>query len=288
LALGIAVPLLFALAVVAQEKSKENKPLASIKLEIHEDIPYAQVRVNDSEPLWFVVDSGASACVIDKAQCKALDIPTEGQREGTGAGAGTVTFHFVKDARYTVAKESFKADQSYAIDLSGVSTPKDRKLAGLLGYDFFQRYIVVLNYDKSVMELYDPKKFDYRGAGEAMTLAFKKKIPYVKGKIKIPGQKAAEREWLVDTGSGDALNDDLLAESTGEKNKVTGGRGLGKEFEITQATADRVDLGRFSFEKVAGVSGGMKIGGGLLRNFTVVLDYSGERMILEPNRHYRK
>ena len=105
----------------------------------------------------------------------------------------------------------------------------------------------------------------------------------MRGKILVPGQGLAEREWLVDTGSGDALNDDLLAATTGEKKQLTGGRGLGKEFQVTQASADRVELGRFRFRNVSGVTGGMKIGGGLLRCFTVLFDYPAKQMILEPN-----
>jgi hypothetical protein len=30
----------------------------------------------------------------------------------------------------------------------------------------------------------------------------------------------------------------------------------------------------------------MKVGGGLLKYFTVVFDYPSQRMILEPNRRY--
>ena len=93
---------------------------------------------------------------------------------------------------------------------------------------------------------------------------------------------------MVDTGSGDALNDELLATSTAEKKEVTGGRGLGKEFQVIQATAERVELGRFRFRNLRGSTGGMKIGGGLLRQFTVIFDYPAKQMILEPNGHYRQ
>lgn len=271
---------------VGQGMDEENKPLASVPLELHEDIPFLRVQINDSQPLWFNVDSGAGACVIDKATAKALKIPSEGELQGTGAGAGTFAYAMAKDVRLTTGPLSFKVDQLRVIDLSGVPTPKDRKLAGLFGYDFFQQYIVALDYDKSVMSVYDPKTFIYRGKGEALPLTFKKKVPFISGKIQVPGKAVVQHEWLVDSGSADALNDELLAESKGEKKRLTGGRGLGKEFEILQATADRVELGRFQFPNVIGFSGGMKVGGGLLKYFTVVFDYPSQRMILEPNRRY--
>lgn len=263
---------------------KPTSPLLTVPLQIIDDTPYLQVRVNDSPSRWFILDSGASACVVDKAYCKELSIPLKGRRKGSGAGAGTVDFFFVESVRFTVAGVTTKTDQAYAIDLSGISTPKDKQLHGLLGYDFFQRYIVSIDYGKSVMDLYDPKSFVYGGPGESLPLTFKKKVPWVKGTIRVPGHAPmAEREWLVDTGSSDPLNDELLAKSTGPKKQLTGGRGLGKEFQIWQTTADEVQLGKLHFPKVVGYSGGMKIGGGLLRQFIVIFDYPGKRMILESN-----
>ncbi len=266
----------------------EINAIETMKLEILDDSPFIHVRVKNSDPLWFNVDSGASACVIDEAICKRLGIPMEGQYEGTGAGAGTYNVSFLTGVRYTLAGVSFTTPQSYAIDLSGVSTQQGRKLDGLLGFDFFQQYVVLFDYEQSIMALYDPKTYDYRGPGESQNIEMKRKVPYVKGKIWVSGQTMAEREWLVDTGSSDTLNDELLAETTNEKKLVTGGRGLGKEFEVWLAAADRVEIGKYHFVNVAGVSGGMKIGGGLLRYFTVIFDYSRNRMILETNSRYYK
>jgi hypothetical protein len=265
-----------------------NAPIASVPVEFHDDIPFLQVRINDSGPFWFNVDSGAGACVIDKAAAARLNIRSEGELQGTGAGAGTFPYSLATNVRLTLGELSFTPEKVRVIDLSGVPAPKDRQLIGLFGYDFFQRYIVALDYEKSVMRVYDPKNFVYRGPGAALRLSFRKNVPWVRGKIYVPGQTPAEHEWLVDSGSADALNDELLAASTGEKKKLTGGHGLGKEFEILQAKAERVELGPFYFSDVVGFSGGMKIGGGLLRYFTVIFDYPSQRMILEPNHRYRE
>jgi hypothetical protein len=265
-----------------------NMPIASVPLELHDDIPFLEVRINDAGPFWFNVDSGAGACVIDKSVASRLKIRSEGELQGTGAGAGTFPYSVAANVHFTTGQLSFTAEKTRVIDLSGVPTPKDRKLGGLFGYDFLQRYVVALDYEKSVMTVYDPRSFVYRGPGAALPITFRKNVPFVRGKIQVPGQSPAEHEWLVDTGSADALNDEVIAASTGERNKLTGGRGLGKQFEILQAKADQVELGPFHFRDVLGFSGGMKIGGGLLKHFTVIFDYSSERMILQPNQRYRE
>jgi hypothetical protein len=274
----------------AGETPGQRPPLVSIPLTVHDSIPYLKVRVNGSEPLLFVLDSGASSCVIDRARCKALGITPEGKGQIHGAGEGAVDIAYAKDVRYTVGDYTFRADRSYVIeDLAGASTPAEWKEAGLLGYQFFRDHVVAIDYEQSRLTVYKPGDFEYRGTGEVLPFVLKRNIPFVKGKIRIPGHAlTADREWLVDTGSGDTLNDDLFAASTGQKTELMGGNGLGKQFKVWQSTAERVELGRLHFSDVAGVSGGMKVGGGLLRNFTAVFDYPGKRLILEPNRRYQR
>jgi len=288
MSLRFLLPLVAGLNAYAIEQAPPNVPIASVPLEFREDIPFLQVKINDAGPFWFNVDNGAGACVIDKAAAAKLSIHSEGELRGTGAGAGTFPYSLAKDVRFNVGEISFTPEKVRVIDLSGVPTPEDRKVIGLLGYDFLQRYIVSLDYEKSLMTIYDPKSFIYRGPGTALHVSFRKNVPWVRGKILVAGRTTSERDWLIDTGSADSLNDELLAASTGEKKKLTGGHGLGKEFEILEAKADRVELGPFHFSDVIGFSGGMKIGGGLLRYFTVIFDYRSERMILEPNSRYHQ
>jgi hypothetical protein len=262
---------------------QRGSPVLVVPLRILDDSPYLKVQINESAPLWFILDSGASACVLDKSYCEKVGIPFKGKRQGTGAGAGSVDFFFIENIRFAISGLTMKFDQAYGIDLAGAGTPKEVKLVGILGYDFFRRWIVVIDYPHASLTLYDPKTFTYDGKGESLPLVFKKKTPFVKGSIQVPGHSPkSDREWLVDTGSSDTLNDDLLAATTGPKKRLMGGHGLGQEFPIWQATADEIRLGQLRFSSVVGYSGGMKIGGGLLRQFKVIFDYPGSRMILEP------
>src|SRR5262249_11855681 len=140
-------------------EGKANAPLASVGLSIHDDIPYLPVRINGSEPLWFIIDSGASGCVIDLAKAKELGIPMEGKAKGTGAGAGTYDITFARDVTFTVGSLKTKVEKVQVIDLSGVSSPRGKKLVGLLGYEYFERCIVAFDYEKAVLSLHDPKAF---------------------------------------------------------------------------------------------------------------------------------
>jgi hypothetical protein len=182
-----------------EEPARKGHAVLTAPLRLIDDTPYLQVRVNDSAPLWFNLDSGASACVLDKAYCEKVGIPFKGKRQGTGAGAGTVDFFYIEDIRLNVSGLTMKVDQAYGIDLSAAGTPRDVKLMGLLGYDFFRRWIVSIDYPRSLLTLYDPKTFTYGGSGECLPLTFKKKTPYVRGTIHVSGQapRAIANGWSI-------------------------------------------------------------------------------------------
>ena len=281
----IAIHLTGLYSCTAQNRIDKNKQalLTVFPIELHDNIPYMQVSVANSKPVWFIVDCGASLSVVDKTFVDSLKLRKVGSIQGTGAGSGTYEINYLYNVNYQNGKLNFVSDSSYCIDLSKVKSPPNRKLLGLLGYDFFNKYVVSFDYDKKLMKLYDAKKYKYSGNGETIPIVFKKQVPYIKANIWIPGVAAAfDRDWLVDTGSGDTFNDDLLKESTGEKKQLGGGNGLGNSFQVWQAKSDSLQIGSFKFKNMFGVSGGMKIGGGVLKYFRTIFVYQENKMILEP------
>lgn len=83
-------------------------------------------------------------------------------------------------------------------------------------------YVVEIDYEAAVLTLRDPKTFHYAGGGEAIPFALVKNTPRVRAKIAVGGRPAEERLLLVDSGSEDALDDDLLAQSP-QRLEVIGG-----------------------------------------------------------------
>jgi len=291
---ALSICLISLLSIWAQKPAETRataaagQSLTTIPFELYGNLIYLKVNVNGSKPLWFDLDSGASGCVIDQRLAKQLRIKTEGKAAGTGAGKGTYDIIFAKNVTYDISGIKLKVENSYVIDLSSNITIMGRPLDGIIGYDFFARYVVLIDYDAGVLRLYDPQTFNYSGSGEIVPLTLKKKTPYITGKLKVAGREAADREFLIDTGSADAVDDDLIAESTAPKLEIIAGVGLGQEFRSTLGGIEWLQLGKLSVEKAFGVSGGRALlGGEVLRRFTVILDYSRGRMILEPNRYYK-
>ncbi len=261
--------------------------LAIIPFELSDNLPNLQVRVNGSAPLRFILDSGASVWVIDQSQAKTLGLKTEEQRKITGAGAGSVDVTYTKNVSFGLTGIETSVPNVALIDLSSLQASLGRKVDGIIGYDFFDRYVVEIDYDANIVRLFEPKTYNYSGNGEIIPITIKKKHAYVTAKMKLAGRESVAREYLVDSGSSDAVNDDLIAQSSAPKVEVVGGVGLGQEFKVILSRVERLQLGSIVFENTNGASGGQKIGGELLHRFTVIFDYSRQRMILEPNRHFR-
>ena len=277
---------LFLLALTSSvcAQSQPRLPL-SIPFKFENNQVYLRVAINHSEPRLFVLDSGASGCVIDTAVARRLGIATEGERQGTGAGKGTVKIMFAKDVNYSVGGINLTVPQSYVIDLSGQPALIGRELAGILGSDFFMQYVVEVDYEAQVMTLYDPASFKAAASATAIPVTITRKTPYIKVGITVAGGERVERVVQIDSGSGDAVDDDTLAQSP-QKLEIVGGTGLGQEFRTVLARAQKVDIGPFVLEQPTGATGGVQlIGTEVLRRFLVVFDYNHSRIFLTPNSH---
>jgi Aspartyl protease/PDZ domain len=277
---------LLSLLACAGAESQPRLPL-SIPFNFENNQIYLRVAINHSEPRWFVLDSGASGCVIDTGVARRLGIVTEGQREGTGAGKGTVKIMFAKDVNYSLGGVRFAVPQSYVIDLSGQPAMIGRELAGILGGDFFLQYVVEVDYEAQVMTLYDPASFTPGTGAAAVPVTITKKTPYIKIGITVAARERVERVVQIDSGSGDAVDDDTLAQSP-QKLEIVGGTGLAQEFRTVLARAQKVEIGPFVLEQPTGATGGVAlIGTEVLRRFLVAFDYNHSQVFLTPNSHFR-
>lgn len=268
-----------------------NQSLAAIPFELYFNEIYVQVRVNNSEPLWFVVDSGAGGWIVDRAHATRLGLHLEQDTaQGTGAGSGTYGVSYVKDVTFSLLDFNIPVPLIGVIDLSAHKSQIGRELEGLIGFDFFEKFIVEIDYESRVIRLFDPKTYHYSGVGESIPITVDQEArnPFLTAEITVQGAAPQLRKLLIDTGSNDALDDSFVAQSTGPKIEIVGGVGLGKEFKINVGRVSRLMLGAVSFDDVdAGAGGVALVGGEILRRFTVIFDFAHSRMILEPNQHIK-
>src|ERR1043165_2630284 len=98
----LSVTFSFANTLYGQQISSPNFRFASgqsalkIPFELNNDLIFIRTRVNDSPPLWFLLDTGAEISVIKQSLAQSLGLQFEGKGQ-TEASGGSVEFLNVKN-----------------------------------------------------------------------------------------------------------------------------------------------------------------------------------------------
>lgn len=269
---------------------------------------FLRARVNNSRPMWFVLDSGASfPFVIDTRRARGLGLKLRGHltREG-GAGPGAYEVALTRGVSISLGGLRLADQTAAVIALGSLEAIGGRPLDGLVGSELFTRYVVEIDYLGNKISLYDPQTYTYSGAGESIPLTLRGGHLFVPAKIEVPGRPRLDGQFLVDTGGGlvTAVLTTPFAQSSNLPTPTQRAvldrslSGLGGETRLLVSRATSFTLGNLVIrEPIIYVSqdrgGAMAssdfdglIGGEILRRFKVVFDYARGRLILEPNAHY--
>lgn len=274
-----------------------------IPIELTSNHIYLQLRVNDSAPLWFILDTGAGGSVIGVEQARAEGLELQGKLEGRGAGEGSIDIAFVPGATFRLPGVEVADQTIAAIALEPLMPFEGRPIHGILGYDFISRFVVEIDYGAGQLNLHDPRHYSYAGPGESLPIFLEGNVPFVQAELVNPGREPVAGQFLLDTGARVALvlnkpfveRHGLVPERT-----ITApfGMGVGGETKQYIGRMPRLQLGRTALlDTVAGFSQDVKgagadpdraglIGGEVLRRFTAIFDYTAGRMILEPNARF--
>ncbi|HYH86718.1 MAG TPA: aspartyl protease family protein [Pyrinomonadaceae bacterium] len=281
--------------------SPSSKVVARIPFELNGNEIFLQLRVNGSRPLWFGLDTGAAGSVINTTTAEALGLKMEGSHQATGAG-GQVPSSRVQGVTLDISSAQLKDLTVATIALTPIENAMGHTMDGILGYEFFRRFVVEIDYEKQMLNLHEPASFVYAGRGESLPLSFTHNHPYVRAKIAAPGREPVEGNFVLDTGSNFPLvllksfvNENRLADSSTKTLKIFG-RGVGGEIMMPVGRTSRLILGSYTLENpvtsfpqtgtFARPDAAGNIGGALLRRFKVTFDYSRSRMYVEPNKNF--
>ena len=287
--------------------SGESKPLFSnIKFEINQNLIFVRARLNDSKPLWFILDSGASISVINEKLAHSLGFKL-GKKNKINAIGGKIEYSLVKNINLDVSGATLSKQTIAAIDLSVLEPKFGRSIDGILGSEFFKRFAVKIDYAGQNLDLYEPENFRYDGAGEVIEFELESNTPFIRIRLSPKGSDFVEGKFLVDTGAISTLyinkqfaETHNLLQSPEKTIPDLFTTHLGGEVSGRIGRMKKIAVGNFPFENVIahfpeekdGEGGSLTsstrdgiIGGGVFRKFTVIFDYSRKQMILQPNKN---
>lgn len=294
-------------AVAPARVSAESGRVASLPAEIFLGGIFLQASVNNSQPLWFVLDSGSSFdFIIDEQQAKKLRLEFRGNDTSTGAGENTYNVALADNVRVALFDVKFPAQTVSIIALDSLEPFAGRSLDGVVGFGLFSRYVVEIDYAARRVNLYNPQSYHYSGSGTRLPLAVEEEHFFTRAKVTMPERGEIEAQLLIDTGA--VMTTIILNRPFVEKHNLlpTAGKkfldrsfpGLGGETKQILSRATVVQLGALNIQKPTvtlsqDAQGALAssdydgiIGGELLRRFKVIFDAAHNQLILEPNTFF--
>jgi predicted aspartyl protease len=115
------------------------------------------VRINDTGPYSFIVDTGATVTCVDQPLIEELKLPRPPGVVGYGATvgqSGTVGVHRIDTLQ--VGDATASGLTACALDLSGMKAV-GLDAQGLLGLNFLKSFIVTFDFTRNVMTLQAPR-----------------------------------------------------------------------------------------------------------------------------------
>lgn len=239
-----------------------------------------QVRINDTEPSWFVVDTGAPHTIFDPTFAQKLGLKVENAPPVTGTGTGKVTKSKTGPATMTLNEVKIDLAEPWVIDLSKVPIPKTVK--GLVGAELFEKFVVKMDPLESVFSVFDPVSFNYTGGGASIPLIVEGGKFFLEATLEVPAGKTVIHKLRIDTGSESSVNDEIVKKSAELRSSTLGG-GLGENFQSYSGVFTSVKIGPYVLNHVWGPGGSPPlVGMEILRRFIITFDAPHGRMYLEP------
>ena len=280
-----------------------------IPFEYENDFIIVNIQFNRIFPLRFIFDTGAEHTILTKREITDLlrinydrrftiigsDMKTELYAYlARGITLKTPMAEFTNRAILVLEEDYFRFEEFSGVDVHGI-----------LGADVFRRFVVEINYERSVIRLHDPAHFkppSQRFAAYPLEMARQK--PYFYTCTSLEEGSPIETKLLLDTGASLGLllytnsHPDLHMPPNVIPSNI--GMGLGGYLEGFLGKVQKVNLAGFAFQEV--VTNFQEInpdidsdymndrqglvGNKLLSRFTVTIDYVRSMLYLEPNRDY--
>lgn len=261
-----------------------------------------QATVDDiKDTLNFILDTGSGGISLDSSTCSEFNIHTV-QTDTTITGiAGVRKVHFAFDKSLKLPGLTVEHLNFHINDYEILSSVYGEKIDGIIGYSFFSRYIVKIDFDSMQMEVYRPGKFDYPSRGTLLHPIFTSlpiQFMQVKDRTKMPFN------FYFDTGAGLCfLMSERFAKDSAillkkRKPMVTQAEGLGGMLKMRFTVVKEIKIGPYRFRKVPTYlyqddnnitsypfTGGL-VGNDILRRFNIVFNYPQREIHLLPNSHF--
>jgi hypothetical protein len=256
---------------------------------------------NFPDSLNFILDTGSGGISLDSTTCLRLKLnPLPSDKTILGI-AGIRQVRFLYNEVLHLPHLSVDSMNFHVNDYDILSEVYGEKIDGIIGYSFFSRYIVDIDYDSLRVSIYSKGTFRYPRGGYLLRPLIPN-LPIMN--VETMDAKKVNGRYYFDTGAGlcalfstDFISDSGLLDNR-KKFYLTQAQGLGGKATMRLTTLKELKVGPYRFRKVPvyifddnfnvtsypNLCG--LLGNDILRRFNVILNYDRRCICLTPNSHY--
>jgi hypothetical protein len=293
----------------------ENKRRMAIKFKSESNLIIIPVRINNSDTLQFILDTGLRTTVIteiprqdstlmrftDSTIIKGLGVEEDLKvlfSPGNRLEIGNIycddyNFLYIKDKRLDLSSE--------------LGTP----IHGIIGADVFKEFIVKISYTARQLVFFKPESFDTRRKYrryEVLPIDLFRDKPYIELPIVTMENDTVNAKLLIDNGAGDAVwlfrnsHPDIKIPENNRYNYL--GKGINGQIfgyegriksiamgkyklkEVSCAFPDTIALNNVAILDLPGRNG--SIGAELLVRFRLYIDYPNKQIAFRKNQYFKR
>lgn len=258
---------------------------------------------NTKDSFNFILDTGSGGISLDSSTCSEFNInPTRTDTTLTGI-AGTQKVSFVFNKTLNLPGLKLERLNFHVSDYSVLSSVYGERIDGIIGYSFFSKYIVKINFDSTMVEVFTPGRIKYPKGGTVLRPSFTF-LPIQPMQVK--DKRKVDFNFYFDTGAGlcflmsDEFEKDSSILLTKRKPVLTQAEGMGGKMRMRLTVVKEVKLGPYRFRQVPTYlyqdiykvtsypfTGGL-VGNELLKRFNMTINYPQREIHLLPNSHFNE
>jgi hypothetical protein len=257
---------------------------------------------NFPDTLNFILDTGSGGISLDSSivdYLKLVRTPSERMLRGIGS---------IRKISYVVNKTLHLPNLDidhldfHINDYELLTSVYGVRIDGIMGYSFLSRYIVKVDYDKNILEVWSQGTLRYPKSGITLKPSISG-IPVFDAVVS--DSNTINSRFYFDSGAGLCLlmTEDFEKDSSllskRKKMIVTVAEGIGGKTTMRLTTIREMKIGKYKFKRVPAhifhdeynvisypLLGGL-IGNDLLRRFNLIINYPEKEIHLRPNTHFK-
>lgn len=252
-------------------------------------------------PATLALDTGSGACGLDADWASGLGMLPGRATQAVGVDNVAISLATI-DTLHLGDHVELRNEIAALVPLRDVSAKHGRRIHGTIGFPFFMKYVVEIDYAARVIRLHDPATFVYDGPSERIPLELSMRVPLLSAELTGRNGATMPARLLLDLGTGGFGS--VLTQPFADRNAeslsagpvldraIGAGVGGSLHARVTMLGSLRVgdlrvpnpivalpDDGR-GFFGVSWADG--TLGAPILRRTRLILDYAHAHVIMEP------